>query len=272
MIDERYKVHYIDISKISLWEEANVRKMNVEQGLDDLAGSIKQNGLQYPLLVKKEGERYLVFNGQRRLLACAKAGQRKIPCFVYSDIDIDNARIMSLSENLYRLTMETEDKTHACKMLLRKYGGDKQKVANALGVNVQTVKKYLGFDALPSEMKRMVGEKNMTASQAIKLYNKFPDENIALNIAYEYASIPKTERKQRQSFFTAASYARSADSLKDVHERAKNIEDAIEYRLLLPAKKSQILERAAAMRFVEKEDVALDFLMERIEMHERSEW
>ena len=272
MTDEKYKVDYVDISKISLWEEVNVRKMNVEQDLDDLAGSIKQNGLQYPLLVKKDGECYLVFSGQRRFLACAKAGKRKIPCFVYEDIDIDNARIMSLSENLYRLAMETEDKTRACKMLLSKYGGDKKKVASALGVSVQTVKNYLGFDALPREMKRMVGEKNMTAAQATKLYNKFSDEKNALNIAREYAGIPKTERKQRQSFYMAASDARSIDSPEDVRKRAKNIEDAVEYRLLLPAKKSQILEDVASTRSVEKEDIALDFLMERIEMYERSEW
>ena len=271
MLNEKYEFKQIDISKISLWAEVNVRTMNVEQGLDDLTGNIKQNGLQYPLLVKKDGEYYLVFSGQRRFLACAKAGLRKIPCFVYGNIDIDDARILSLSENLYRLTMETEDKARACKILLSKYNGDKQKVADALGVSSQTIKNYLGFNVLPREMKRMVGKKNMTASQAIKIYSKLSNES-ALKVAAELARIPKRERKRRQSFFAAASDARPTDSPDDIRKRAEQIEDAVEYRLLLPAKKSQILEHVAATRLMEKEDVALDFLIERIEMYERSEW
>ena len=255
-----------------MWEDVNVRKANVEQGLDDLAGNIKRNGLLYPLLVKKEGDQYLVFSGQRRFLACIKARLAKIPCFVYEDIGINDSRVLSLSENLYRSAMVAEDKARAYRMLLSEYNGDKQKMASALGVSVSTVRNYLGFDELPSEVKKMVGQKSMTAFQATRIFRKFPDEETALSVAREYANIPKKDRKQKQSFFSATSDARPTDSINEVRERAKQIEDAVEYRLLLPAKKSQILEHVAATRSVEKEDIALDFLLERIDMYESSEW
>ena len=271
-MNKKYQVKQIDIDKMSMWKEVNVRKANVEQGLDDLTGNIKKNGLQYPLLVKKDGDQYLIFSGQRRFLACIKAGRTRIPCFVYDDIDIDDARILSLSENLYRLTMETEDKARACQTLLSKYNGDKQKVANALGVSVQTVRHYLGFDALPSEVKRMVGKKNMTAAQATHIFSKFQDEKTAMSVAREFANIPKNKRKQKQIFFLAVSDAHATDSVDDIHKRTEQIKDAVKYRLLLPAKKSQVLEYIAATRPVEKEDIALDFLMERIDMYERGEW
>lgn len=265
------KIEHINIYKLRLWEEANVRKENVGQDLDDLAGNIKKNGLQYPLLVKKEREQYLIFSGQRRFLACAKAGLSDIPCFIYEDIDIDDARILSLSENLYRLAMDTEDKARACNALLRKYKS-KKKIAAALGISVQTVRNYLGFDALPNDMKRLVGKKDITYHQARKIYTKFSGEGQALKVAQDLASIPKNDRKKRQSFFTAVSNAGPTDSIEDIHKKSDWIEDAVEYRLLVPAKKSQILENIAANTLVEKEDIALDFLTERIEMHERREW
>lgn len=269
---EMYQVEQIGIDKIRMWEEVNVRRANVEQGINDLAGNIKKNGLQYPILVKKDGDLYRIFSGQRRFLACVKAGRTTIPCFVYEDIDIDDARVLSLSENLYRLAMESEDKARICQILLSKNNGDKQRVANALGVSVQTVRTYLGFTALPNEVKRMVGGKSITAAQATRIFSKFQDEKTAISIAHELASIPKKKRKQKQSFFSAASDAHPTDSLDDIRKRAEQIEDAIEYRLLLPAKKSRVLERVAAGRLVEKEDIALDFLMERIDMYEHGEW
>ena len=271
-MNEKYRIEQVDIDKIILWEEVNARKSNVRQGLDELAGNIKKNGLQYPLLVKRDGDRYLVFSGQRRFLACAKAGRTSIPCFVYEDIDINDARVLSLSENLYRLAMDAEDKARACRILLSQHDGDRQAVADALGVSVSTVRNYLGFGALPGEVKKMVGQKSMTAFQATRIFNKFPDEKTALNVIREFANIPKESRKQKQRFYSAASDARPTDSLDDIRKWAKQTEDAVEHRLLLPAKKSRVLEHVAATRLVKKEDVALDFLMDRIDMHERGEW
>ena len=270
-LTKRRRFEHLDINKLRLWKEGNVRKENVTQNLDELVGNIKENGLQVPLLVKKNRDQYLVFSGQRRFLACAKADIRNIPCFVFEDIDINDARILSLSENLYRLAMEPRDKSRTCKALLMKYG-DKKKVAMALGVNVQTVKKYLGFDAFPNEIKRLIGEKKLTYAQAIKIYTKLADEKKALDVARELAAIPKEERKRKQSFFAAVSRAKPTDSVGDIRKKATRIEESIEYRLLLPAQKSQTLEKVASVRFVEKEDIALDFLMERIDMYERGEW
>ena len=167
--------------------------------------------------------------------------------------------------------METEDKVRACNALLRKYK-NKKEIATALGISVQTVRRYLGFDALPKDMKRLVGKKDLTYSQAKKIYTQISDEREALKIAQELASIPKNDRKKRQSFFTAASNAGPTDSVEDIRKKSDRIEDAVEYRLLVPAKKSQILENIADNNLVEKEEIALDFLTERIEMHERGEW
>ncbi|MGH2638542.1 MAG: ParB N-terminal domain-containing protein, partial [Rhabdochlamydiaceae bacterium] len=46
--------------------------------------------------------KYLVFGGQRRLEACRRIKLDPVPSYVYKDVDMTNARLISLSENLYR--------------------------------------------------------------------------------------------------------------------------------------------------------------------------
>lgn len=271
-MNERPRLEQVDADKISLWKDVNVRTVNVEGDLEDLVGNIKQNGLQYPLLVKRDRDSYRVFSGQRRFLACVKAGLASIPCFVYDDIGIDRARVLSLSENLYRRAMEHTDKVRACQMLLSSHDGDKQAVAAALGVSIQTVRNYLGFAALPDEVKEMVGENDISVSQATSIFGGIKDEETAKGVARELASIPKTERKERRSLVSAAEDAGPTDSVADIRKRASTIRNAVEYNLMLPAKYSDIVERAAADYQSSKEEIALEFLVDRIRLYDRGVW
>ena len=60
------KIEKIPIKKLKVWVEANVRKNNAKTDIDDLAGNIKENGIQSPLFVKPSRSMYQIFAGQRR--------------------------------------------------------------------------------------------------------------------------------------------------------------------------------------------------------------
>ena len=75
-----FKIQYIDIENIAVVKRIRKENTNVE----DLVQSIKSTGLLEPLVVMptKTGGLYALIAGYRRLVACAKAGKRKIPCVI----------------------------------------------------------------------------------------------------------------------------------------------------------------------------------------------
>ncbi len=53
MLGKDHPIKNIPRSKIEIWDEANVRRTNVEGNLEELADNIKHNGIEHPLLVKE---------------------------------------------------------------------------------------------------------------------------------------------------------------------------------------------------------------------------
>ena len=267
---DRHNLEYLRIDELELWEEANVRKHEPMENIDELANNVKKNGLQVPLLVrKKTGGKYGVFSGQRRLMACAKAGMSTVPCFVFEKISLTQARVLSLSENLYRLSMDYEDKSNAANRLLKHFKRI-EKVASALGVNISTVKKYLGYNALPDELKQLVAQKKISSTQAVNIYAKFPDDR-SLTFAREMANIPVSEKKKRTSMRFALESSKKTAKLEDVNKIAKTMEDGIMYRILLPKKKSKTVEKIASVRLSTKEEIATEMVLNAIDRYERGE-
>ena len=69
-----YRLREIPVKQIKVWEEAQARKLDRE-GINDLAKSIRSEGLQNPPLVQKDGkETFLLMSGQRRLAALKNWG------------------------------------------------------------------------------------------------------------------------------------------------------------------------------------------------------
>ena len=262
----------LHIDDLELWDEANVRKREPMRNIEELSNNIKRNGLRVPLLVRGKNARgkYGVFSGQRRLFACAKAGVERIPCFVFERISLTQARILSLSENLYRQAMEYEDRSRATEQLLGHFK-DRNKVATALGVNVATVNKYIGYAALPDEIKRLTRERKITPTTAVDIYARFADEDKALKVCMELAQIPMEDKKKRRSMAFAIKSARRTDTVEKIRKASKTMEEGVEYSILLPGKKSKTIEKMAAVRFATKEEIATEMLLERIQQFEDGE-
>ena len=95
-------MHLAKISINELREPAQVARATLdEQGLDELAESIRRVGVINPLVVKEVDGGYEVVAGHRRLLAGRRAGLVALPCLVRSARDADPTAI-KLHENLYR--------------------------------------------------------------------------------------------------------------------------------------------------------------------------
>ncbi|HCR36511.1 TPA: hypothetical protein DIU22_05750 [Candidatus Woesebacteria bacterium] len=114
-----------------------------DTGLDDLANSIKEQGLLNPIIVRKKDDgKYDLIAGQRRFLACKKLGLDSIPAIIREKMDDTDATIISLIENVHRADMSPIDKAKAYQSIYEKYK-DYGKVARETGVAIATIKKYL---------------------------------------------------------------------------------------------------------------------------------
>ena len=148
-------------------------------------------------MVQKDGKNsYLLMSGQRRLAAFKRLGAKKIPVLLLTNAtryDVHNAKAASVVENLHRNKMNTKDMTAACVFLSESVG--KAKAAKSLGISSNTLKKYLGFAAVPDKLKSFV-PKELSRDDCTKLYQSIPSVPKAVNIAYRIITLDQKLRKQ----------------------------------------------------------------------------
>lgn len=131
-----------------------------DSGIEELASSIRQQGLLSPPIVRPLPDgRYEVLVGQRRLLACRKLALDPVPCLVREDLADTDAVALSLVENVHRADMHPLDKARALKALYDRHGSY-ERVARETAWSVSTIRKYIQLLALPEELQERIGTAN----------------------------------------------------------------------------------------------------------------
>jgi len=187
---QRIPIHNIDVSP------ANARTDDIEEGLDELARSIREIGLQQPIVVYKDQGKYRVVIGQRRFLACKRLGHERIPALVRSIDDETQAAILSFSENIHRLDLGPRDKMRVAVLLLKELKSV-TKVAERLGVSPQTVRNWRGYAGVPEGLKELVEQRQISTQTALAISRSIPDEKKAVEIAKKVIEEPTSDRRRR---------------------------------------------------------------------------
>lgn len=109
------------------------------QALDELAQSIRSQGLMQPVVVRPlEGERYEIIAGERRWRACQLAGLERIPALV-REVSDEAAIAMALIENIQRENLNPVEEAMALQRLQQEFHLTQQQVADAVGKSRVTV-------------------------------------------------------------------------------------------------------------------------------------
>jgi len=250
----KIKLEHIPIDRIDI-SKLNVRKTEPEKGIGELASSIEEIGLQQPIVVYKKGDRYKLIIGQRRYHACKKLGWKEIPAIITTIKSETEATIASFSENIHRLDLSYRDKMAVSTALLNKFDAVDQ-VAKHLGVTPQAVRNYLGYAIVPEPIKKMVDEKTLSASTALRIARNIPNEKLAVGIAEKIIEVPRSE--DRRNIIDAAR-ENPSKKVKDIIIIAEKKKFS-KITISLTSRVAESLEQACREYDITKKDLAVQAL------------
>lgn len=168
-----------------------------EPQLEELAASIKENGIVQPILVRKlNGGRYQLVAGERRWRAAQRAGLNRIPA-VLRDIADDKMLELALIENIQRQELNPIEEAHAYKRLIDTLGLTQETVAQRVGRDRTFVTNYLRLLRLPDDIQQLVEENKLSMGHArtlLSIDDADRQRKLAKNIIEKGLSVRETER------------------------------------------------------------------------------
>lgn len=123
--------------------------------LEDLANSIRSQGIIQPLIVRPVGSKYEIIAGERRWRAAQLAGLTEVPVII-RQIPDEAAIAMALIENIQRENLNPIEEAAALERLIIEFGMTHQMVAEAVGKSRTSVTNLLRLLALPDEVKNLL--------------------------------------------------------------------------------------------------------------------
>lgn len=173
------------------------RKSMPDEGLQELARSIRENGVLQPILVRQTGEGYEIVAGERRARAAQIAGLTEIPALVCSLEEADSMKI-ALLENIQRENLNAIEEAQAYQAVMDHYGATHQELADLLGKNRSTVTNTLRLLNLELSLRDMVVENTLTMGHARALLGVEDSKarlRLARAVAKEGMSVRALEKK-----------------------------------------------------------------------------
>lgn len=167
-----------------------------EEKLEELAQSIRSNGIIQPLLVRRQGNRFQLVAGERRWRAAQRAGLQRVPAVV-RQIPEDKMLELALIENIQRQELNAIEEAHAYKRLIETLGLTQEAVAQRVGRDRSFITNYLRLLRLPEDVQQLVEEEKLTMGHARALLGVDDPEvqrRVARNVIEQSLSVRETER------------------------------------------------------------------------------
>lgn len=155
------------------------------QGIEELAESIRQNGLVQPILVRQEDDGYLLIAGERRWRAAQLAGVHRIPAVVRKAED-ERLLELALIENIQRKDLNPIEEAQAYDVLFNRMRLSQTDVAKRVGRDRSTVSNLLRILKLSDRIKDLVKEGSLSLGHA-KAILAIPDGETQIRVAEEVA-------------------------------------------------------------------------------------
>ncbi len=181
---------------------AQPRKEFDEKKIAELAGSISENGLIQPIIVRRIGSKYEIIAGERRYRASREAGLERIPAII-RELPDDEAFKISLIENLQREDLNPMEEAEAYHTLRKQFKLTHQEIAQSISKDRSTISNMLRLMGLPEDVKAALrsGSVTMGHARAILMLEDYNDQLLLLNkIIKSGLSVRETEKLASKGF------------------------------------------------------------------------
>ena len=188
------KLQYISIESLKPGE-AQPRKHFKPESLQELASSIKTQGLLQPIIVRKISDGYEIIAGERRWRAAKIARLAVVPVMIY-DMTTERAAIIGLIENLQRQDLNPIEEANGYKRLSDKFKMTHEQIAESVGKSRATITNMLRLLLLAPEVCSMVtsGLLEMGHARALLPLDEPNQLDVARSIVEKKLSVRETEK------------------------------------------------------------------------------
>jgi len=188
-----------------------------EESLDELALSIRANGVVQPIVVRKFGSRYQIIAGERRWRASQRAEQRRIPVVV-RDVPDEKLLELALVENIQRRELNPIEEANAYRNLIDKVGLTQELLSERVGKERSVIATMMRLLRLPRDIQRSIEDGRISAGHGRALLTT-DDPKIQRAIANSIVdngwSVRATEKAVKTFGRTVPKEAKAATGGKD---------------------------------------------------------
>ena len=165
-----------------------------EKTLEELAESIRKNGIMQPIIVRPlDKNNYEIIAGERRWRAAQTAGLKEVPV-VIRDISDQVALELALVENIQRQDLTPLEEAHGYQRLMDEFGYKQEELSATVGKSRSHIANLLRLMDLPDSIKEMIEQGKLTAGHARALLNAKDPVTLALEVVRRGLNVRQTEK------------------------------------------------------------------------------
>ena len=197
-----------------------------EARLQELAQSIRSNGIIQPIVVRRVGERFEIIAGERRWRAAKLAGLARVPIVIREVAAGHEGSLlqMALIENIQRENLNPIEEAAAYRRLADEFHLTQEGIAEAVGKDRASIANYLRLLRLPDDVRAEVASGRLSMGHAralLALPGEADQRRVAFDIVARSLSVRETEALVKKFADTARPEAAPAAATPaDVHTRA----------------------------------------------------
>ncbi|HQT01238.1 MAG: chromosome partitioning protein ParB [Hydrogenophilales bacterium 16-64-46] len=198
------------------------------ESLQELADSIRAQGLMQPILVREAGNGYEIIAGERRWRAAQLAGLSEVPVLLREVAD-DAVAAMALIENIQREDLNAIDEAHGLHRLIQEFGMTHEAVAAAVGKSRAAVSNLLRLLNLSRPVQDMLtaGLIEMGHARALLPLNAAQQRELAHEIETKALSVREVERRVARLKEPPAAPSKSTAPSRDTLRLEEALSDAL---------------------------------------------
>src|SRR5687768_9442334 len=161
--DDKTSDHVVELGIEQIEPNSEQPRTRFEDAaLDELAASIKANGIVQPVVVRRKGAGYQIVAGERRWRAAKRAGLQRIPVVV-RDVPDEKLLELALIENIQREELNPIEEAKAYRKLIDSIGLTQEAIAERVGRERSLIATALRLLKLPDELQALIEEGKLSA-------------------------------------------------------------------------------------------------------------